>query len=226
MRSSAWKTSAAFQLDAPADARGGHLLGGSAGTALGAGAGVRQASRPRRCRGRAAARQRPWLSLQALRRHLDARERLLSRGRAADPRGRACLPPRRHAEASARSIGVAPDEPVAEAIGRFHHYGISQLPVMQDNTVVGSLTETQLLQRFASGERLNGQRVRDWQGPPLPTLPETATVREAYTRWWAARRPSPSAGRRACAASSPSADLMEFWAQSGGAAVSGSGEQK
>ena len=34
-----------------------------------------------------------------------------------------------------------------------------------------------------AGEHLNGQRVRDWQGPPLPTLSETAPVREAYTPW-------------------------------------------
>ena len=111
-------------------------------------------------------------------------------------------------------VGVTPEDAVASAIQQFHRYGISQLPVMQDDQIVGSLTENQLLQRFAAGEQLNGQRVRDWQGPPLPTLPETAPVREAYTLL--------AGGQTAVAVTGPDglrgvvskSDLMEFWAQS------------
>jgi cystathionine beta-synthase len=110
-------------------------------------------------------------------------------------------------------VGIAADEQIAEAIGRFHQYGISQLPVMEEGQIVGSLTETQLLQHFAAGEHLNGQRVRDWQGPPMPVLPDTAPVREAYTLM--------AGGQNAVAVTSPDglrgvvsrSDLMEFWAQ-------------
>ncbi len=118
-------------------------------------------------------------------------------------------------------IGVAPDEPVAVAIERLHTYGISQLPVIEDGRVVGSLTETQLLQRLASGEHLNGQRVGEWQGPPLPMLPETASAREAYTLFaggQAAVAVMSDTGLRGVISKS---DLMEFWADSSRVASQG-----
>jgi len=125
-------------------------------------------------------------------------------------------------------VGVAPDEPVASAIEKFHKYGISQLPVIADGEVVGSLTEQQLLQRFAAGERLADQRVREWQGPPLPTLPEGAPLREAYdllTDGQAAVAVTGPNGLRGVVSRS---DLMEFWAQAtpagaGGAVVTAPG---
>ncbi|MFI5274295.1 MAG: cystathionine beta-synthase [Ktedonobacterales bacterium] len=121
-------------------------------------------------------------------------------------------------------VGIAADEFIAEAIGRFHRYGISQLPVLEGDRIVGTLTETQMLQRFAAGERLNGQRVRDWQGPPMPALAETAPVREAYTLM--------AGGQNAVAVTSAEglrgvvskSDLMEFWAH-GAQAVNTAGTQ-
>ncbi|HEX3272984.1 MAG TPA: cystathionine beta-synthase [Ktedonobacterales bacterium] len=109
-------------------------------------------------------------------------------------------------------IGVKPDERVADAIEYFHKYGISQLPVLDGDTVVGSLTETQLLQRLASGERLNGQRVRDWQGPPLPSLPDSAPVREAYTLFAGGQTAVAVIGADGLRGVISKSDLMEFWA--------------
>jgi cystathionine beta-synthase len=110
-------------------------------------------------------------------------------------------------------VGVQPDEPIAAAIERFHKYGISQLPVIEGGAVVGSLTEAQLLQHFAAGERLREQCVSDWQGPPLPTLPDNAPLREAYallTDGQAAVAVTGANGLRGVVSRS---DLMEFWAQ-------------
>ena len=39
-------------------------------------------------------------------------------------------------------VGVSPDDSIAEAIGRFHRYGISQLPVLDGGELVGSLLRT------------------------------------------------------------------------------------
>jgi cystathionine beta-synthase len=110
-------------------------------------------------------------------------------------------------------IGVAPSDPVTVAIERFHEYGISQLPVMEEGEVVGSLTETQLLQRLAGGERLGDQRVREWQGPPLPTLHETATVREAYTLFAGGQSAVAVLGDPGLRGVVTKSDLMEFWAR-------------
>ena len=110
-------------------------------------------------------------------------------------------------------IGVAPGDPVAVAIARFHEYGISQLPVIEDGQVVGSLTETQLLQRLASGERLGDQRVREWQGAPLPALRETATVREAYALFAGGQTAVAVLGDAGLRGVISKSDLMEFWAR-------------
>lgn len=115
-------------------------------------------------------------------------------------------------------VGVTPEEPVASAIQQFHRYGISQLPVIEGDQIVGSLTENQLLQRFAAGEHLNGQRVRDWQGPPLPTLPETAPVREAYTLLAGGQTAVAVKGHDGLRGVVSKSDLMEFWAQNSRAA--------
>ncbi len=80
-------------------------------------------------------------------------------------------------------------------------------------SVVGSLTETQLLQRLAAGERLNGQSVREWQGPPLPTLAETAPVREAYTLFAGGQTAVAVIGEQGLRGVISKSDLMEFWAE-------------
>jgi cystathionine beta-synthase len=121
---------------------------------------------------------------------------------------------RRDSEPSLPSvIGVAPDDLVATAIERFHQYGISQLPVIADGEIAGSLTETQLLQRLATGERLTDQRVRDWQGPPLPAMPESATVRDAYTLFAGGQTAVAVMGGDGLRGVLSKSDLMEFWAR-------------
>ena len=90
--------------------------------------------------------------------------------------------------------------------------------MIEEGRIVGSLTETQLLQRLASGERLDGQRIGEWQGPPLPALPETAPAREAYTLFaggQAAVAVMSETGLRGVISKS---DLMEFWADDSRAA--------
>ncbi len=110
-------------------------------------------------------------------------------------------------------VGVQPDEPVASAIERFHKYGISQLPVIEDGKVVGSLTEAQLLQHFAAGERLHDQHVRDWQGPPLPTLADSAPLREAYSLLNSDQSAVAVTGANGLRGVVSRSDLMEYWAQ-------------
>ena len=109
-------------------------------------------------------------------------------------------------------IGVEPQEPIAAAIERLHRYGISQLPVVVDGKVIGSLTETQLLQHVAAGEDIVNRSVADWQGAPLPILQKTASVHEAYalfTGGHAAVAVYAGQGLQGVIAKS---DLLEFWA--------------
>ena len=112
-------------------------------------------------------------------------------------------------------VSVSPKESISVAIERLHRYGISQLPVIDAGQVVGSLTETQLLQHVAAGEDITGWTVADWQTPPLPSLQETANVHEAYTLL-ASGHPAVAVhnaqGLQGVIAKS---DLLEFWAHAG-----------
>jgi cystathionine beta-synthase len=110
-------------------------------------------------------------------------------------------------------IGVAPGDPVTTAIEHFHRYGISQLPVIEDGAVVGSLTETSLLQRLASGERLEDRVVGDWQDSPLASMSETSTVREAYTLFAGGQTAIAVTGANGLSGVVSKSDLMEFWAR-------------
>ena len=109
-------------------------------------------------------------------------------------------------------IGVAPTERISVVIEHFHRYGISQLPVIEGEHVVGSITETQVLQRLAAGEQLEGQLVAKWQGAPLPTLPESTPVREAYTLFVGGQSAIAVSGAHGLAGVISKSDLMEFWA--------------
>jgi cystathionine beta-synthase len=123
-------------------------------------------------------------------------------------------------------VGVSPDDSIAEAIGRFHRYGISQLPVLNQGRVVGSLTENSLLQRFAGGERLHDQRVREWADAPLPTLPETAPVREAYTLLAGGQMAIAVFREDELRGVVSKSDLMEFWAEASGVGSSSTVRQE
>ncbi|HEY7350357.1 MAG TPA: cystathionine beta-synthase [Ktedonobacterales bacterium] len=109
-------------------------------------------------------------------------------------------------------VSIGPQEPITVAIERLHRYGISQLPVIADGQVVGSLTETQLLQHVAAGEEIFGRTVADWQGAPLPSLQETASVHEAYTLFASGHPAVAVHDAQRLQGVVAKSDLLEFWA--------------
>jgi cystathionine beta-synthase len=109
-------------------------------------------------------------------------------------------------------VSVAPHETITVAIERLHRYGISQLPVVAQGQVVGSLTETQLLQHVAAGEDISNRTVADWQDPPLPALQETASVHEAYTLFASGQSAVAVHNGQGLQGVIAKSDLLEFWA--------------
>src|SRR5438477_5837903 len=65
-------------------------------------------------------------------------------------------------------VRVSPTDSIADAVALLKRYGISQTPVVNNGRMVGSLTENLLLRHLASGEPLASMVVRDLQGPPFP----------------------------------------------------------
>ncbi len=70
-------------------------------------------------------------------------------------------------------VAVAPDDTLADAIAVMMTRGISQVPVIENGEVVGSLSERGLLNRLIEEPGARERPVREAMGPPLPVVPRT-----------------------------------------------------
>ena len=119
---------------------------------------------------------------------------------------------RSHSRTMPLVVSFTPTDSIADAVELLRRYGISQTPVMENGHMVGSLTENLLLRHLASGEPLAEAVVHDLQGPPFPQLEADALAQEAYTLF--------SSGQSAVAVMNGASlegivtksDLLEFWA--------------
>ena len=68
-------------------------------------------------------------------------------------------------------LAVAPDATLAEAIEAMMAHGISQMPVMEDGEVVGSLSERSVLNRLITSPGARDEPVRAAMAGPLPVAP-------------------------------------------------------
>ena len=77
-------------------------------------------------------------------------------------------------------IFVASADKVHKAFELMHEYNISQIPVIDNNTCVGSLQEATLLKLVYDGIDITNQDVRAVMGKPLPIVDSTTEASEAY----------------------------------------------
>lgn len=75
-----------------------------------------------------------------------------------------------------RVISVAPDATLAEAVDLMTEHGISQVPVLQDTSVVGSLEETGILRLLIREPDARARLVQDVMGDPLPVVEPSLPV--------------------------------------------------
>jgi cystathionine beta-synthase len=78
-------------------------------------------------------------------------------------------------------VALAPDDTLAETIGVMMQHGISQVPVMEDGVVVGSLNEKRILNLLIEEPEARDRAVREVMGDPLPVLSAHATLEELST---------------------------------------------
>ncbi len=76
-------------------------------------------------------------------------------------------------------VSVGPEDTLDQALRIIGGYNISQLPVIDEGRVVGSLDELSLMQLSHDGADFS-RRTREAMGRPLPVLDEKTDVREAY----------------------------------------------
>ena len=79
-----------------------------------------------------------------------------------------------------RMISVHPRDILSKAVKVMHEYGISQLPVIDHEKVVGSLNEASLMKLLHDGVEFTKQEIFSVMGQPLPALDEEIDVSEAY----------------------------------------------
>ncbi|WP_126581949.1 cystathionine beta-synthase [Tengunoibacter tsumagoiensis] len=119
---------------------------------------------------------------------------------------------RNHAHSMPLVVSVRPSDSVADAVELLRRYGISQTPVMENQQMIGSLTEDLLLRRLATGEPLETCAVGEIQGPPFPILDADAPTSEAYTLFNDCSSAVAVSSKGELAGIVTKADLLEFWA--------------
>lgn len=75
-------------------------------------------------------------------------------------------------------VSVSPEETLGSAADRMTEYGISQLPVITQTDVVGSLTETDLLNHFIDNPAARSESVATAMGAPPPVVPESMQLQQ------------------------------------------------
>jgi cystathionine beta-synthase len=79
-------------------------------------------------------------------------------------------------------ISVRPEEPVARAAQLLRQFNVSQLPVLQDEQVVGSIQENEVMRLVLEKVDLASTTINDVMGRPFPQLDvETSVVDACYT---------------------------------------------
>jgi cystathionine beta-synthase len=119
---------------------------------------------------------------------------------------------RNHTRSMPLVVSVSPTDSIADALELLRRYGISQTPVIDEGQMVGSLTEDLLLRHLASGEPLVPSTVGQLQGPPFPSLDTDVPAREAYTLFSSGQSAVAVIGKGKLEGIVTKSDLLEFWA--------------
>lgn len=77
-------------------------------------------------------------------------------------------------------LSVHPDQSAEDAIQLMRRHGISQMPVIEDGTVVGGIRELTIARLLHAHADPRQMRVRDIMARPLPTVEDTCDLDEVY----------------------------------------------
>ncbi len=86
----------------------------------------------------------------------------------------------RHHLRPSRLIAVQVHDSIHQAINLMQVYGVSQLPVLEGDRMIGSLDERTLMHRLLEAAHCLWGEVYNYLQPPLPSLEEEAAVEDLY----------------------------------------------
>ncbi len=77
-------------------------------------------------------------------------------------------------------ISISSKDKLIKAISLIEEFNISQIPVIDDKDVIGSLNEVSLMQLLHDNIKIEHQEISAVMGKPLPSLDEKTEIAEAY----------------------------------------------
>ena len=77
-------------------------------------------------------------------------------------------------------LSVRPRQKLVDAINLMQAYNISQVPVIENGNVVGSLSESTVMKLLHDGLDIRNQEIQAVMAKPLPSMDEETDVSEAY----------------------------------------------
>jgi len=75
-------------------------------------------------------------------------------------------------------VYVAPTDSLGDAISVMTDHGISQVPVLSDGEVVGSLNESRILNRLIESPESRDEKVKEMMGDPFPVVADSLQIDE------------------------------------------------
>jgi cystathionine beta-synthase len=83
----------------------------------------------------------------------------------------------KHQQGKARELQIArPYQTVFHALRTMQGQDISQMPVFEENALIGTIYEDQILNLALQGKDLRKLVIREVMGKPLPTVPRDAPI--------------------------------------------------
>lgn len=81
---------------------------------------------------------------------------------------------------SGRLVSLGPEDTLRRAAQLFREYGISQLPIVENERMIGAIEEITLMRALHQGAAPATLRLRDLMARPLPELDSGVLLEEAY----------------------------------------------
>ena len=74
-------------------------------------------------------------------------------------------------------ISAGPEETVGEALNKLEQFNISQIPVIEGNNPLGSLTEAELMSSIIDDPEMIKKKVSDVMDKPYPVMDKSEDIR-------------------------------------------------
>jgi cystathionine beta-synthase len=108
-------------------------------------------------------------------------------------------------------ISVSPQDLLKKALALMHQYHISQIPVLEENKVVGNLSESALINILHEEEEVLDKKISNFMGKPLPIVDENVELSEVYRIFLSATSGIILSRNKEPIAVLTRSDLIKYW---------------